>query len=318
MANTTNYSFAGDTIWEMCFFHNDEIPMTIRIPSNVHYINFLIGLIFNIFLTVSTIFLNSVTILAYAKSALLKSKKPYFLIMLLSVNDLLVGLFGNGSFVIFLVTLIIGYARCEINILFHYACFCSVAMSIMTLFGLNIERYLSILHPFYHRTKVTKPKLLKMIVGLWILIVAPRLTSLALGKFMNVMVTIVFALNAFSTLYIYVAIYLTVRRRARMADTRDTGEQIAQVRETEGRINKKREQQNVKMAKSCAVIVGVVLTCNIPFTLYYTLPLSNMTLLFAIWSTTIALIPSTLNSLIFFWNNSDLRKEALKLFKNLN
>ena len=268
MANTTNYTFAGDTIWEMCSFHNDEIPMIIRIPSNVY--------------------------------------------------DLLVGLFGNGSFVMFLVTVIIGYARCEINILFQYVCFCSVAMSIMTLFGLNIERYLSILHPFYHRTKVTKPKLLKMIVGLWILVLAPRLASLALGIFMNVMVTIVFALNAFSTLYIYVAIYLTIRRRARMADTRDTGEQIAQARETEGRINKKREQQNVKMAKSCAVIVSVVLTCNIPFTLYYTLPLSNMTPFLAIWSTTIALIPSTLNSLMFFWNNSDLRKEALKLFKNLN
>ena len=182
MANTTNYSFAGDTIWEICSFHNDEIPMIIRIPSDVYYINFLIGLIFNIFLTVSTIFLNSVTILAYAKSALLKSKKPYFLIMLLSVNDLLVGLFGNGSFVMLLVTLIIGYARCEINILFHYACFCSVAMSIMTLFGLNIERYLSILHPFYHRTKVTKPKLLKMIVGLWILIVAPTVNQFGFRK----------------------------------------------------------------------------------------------------------------------------------------
>ena len=65
-----------------------------------HYVNYIVGLIFNIFLTVSTIFLNSVTILAHMRSALLKSKKSYFFIMLLSVNDQLVGLFRNETFVV--------------------------------------------------------------------------------------------------------------------------------------------------------------------------------------------------------------------------
>ena len=82
--------------------------MVAGFPSNVYYINYIVGVIFNIFLTISTIFPNSVTILAYRRSAFLRSKKAYFLIMLLSVNDLLVGLFGNGSFVLLLVTIIVG------------------------------------------------------------------------------------------------------------------------------------------------------------------------------------------------------------------
>ena len=81
--------------------------MLLKIPSNVYYINVIAGIIFNIFLTISTIFLNSITILGYVKSAFLKSKKSYFLVMLLSVNDLLVGLFGNVSFVLLLVTILI-------------------------------------------------------------------------------------------------------------------------------------------------------------------------------------------------------------------
>ena len=161
----------GNKVWEICHFYTDEIRMVAGFPSNVYYINYIFRVIFNIFLTISTIFLNPVTILAYRKSALLKSKKAYFLLKLLSVNDLLVGMFGNGSFVLLLVTIIIGYRKCEIYIVLKFTAFCLAAMSVMTLLGLNIERYLSILHPIYHRTKVTKSKLLKMIIGFWLLVI---------------------------------------------------------------------------------------------------------------------------------------------------
>jgi hypothetical protein len=157
----------GNTFWETCYFYTDKLRMTTGFPSNVYYINYVSVLIFNILLTVLTIFLNSVTILAYIRSTHLQTKKSYFLIMLLSVNDLLVGVFGNTSFILVLAMEIIGYPRCEISIAFQFVAFYTAAMSIMTLFGLNIERYLSILYPFYHRTKVTKSRLLKMVVGFW-------------------------------------------------------------------------------------------------------------------------------------------------------
>ena len=151
------------------------------------------------------------------RSALLKSKQSYFLIMLLSVNDQLVGLFRNGTFVVVFVTIIIGYPKCELLYLCQLTYYFPTAMSTMTLFGLNIKRYLSIVHSFYHRTKVTTSKLLKMIVGFWLLIITIRLSRLVFGKIVSLMSSILFVSIAFSTIFIYVAIYIGVRRQPQIA-----------------------------------------------------------------------------------------------------
>ena len=135
MVNSTDDPIHVNNVWEICHFYTEEIRMVAGFPSNVYYINYIVGVIFNTFLAISTIFLNSVTILAYRRSAFLRSKKAYFLIMLLSVNDLLVGLFGNGSFVLLLLTIIIGYRKCEIYAVLIFTSFCLAAMSVMTLFG---------------------------------------------------------------------------------------------------------------------------------------------------------------------------------------
>ena len=311
MSNTTDLPVAGNKVWGKCYFNKEEILMVTEIPSNACYINSIVIVIFNIFLTISTIFLNSVTILAYVKSTFLKSKKSYFLIMLLSVSDLLVGLFANGSFVLLLITTIIGYPKCELYILFHLASYGPQAMSMMTLFGLNIERYLSILHPFYHRTKVTKPKLLKMIVAFWILTITLGVAAKAYGNVLNIIVGGVFAVTAGSTLYIYIAIYMAVRRRPRVTET---GEQTTEAR-VERRTNEKKDLQKIKMAKSCAIVVGLVFVCQVPTIAMAFVVKSNFPTISVLWSATILMSASSLNSLVFFWNNPILIKESKKLFK---
>ena len=316
MANATGYYVDDNKIWKICYFHKDEIGMVVRIASNAHYTNFMAGLIFNIFLTITCVCLNSVTILAYMRSAFLKSKKSYFLIMLLSVNDLLVGLFGNGSFVSVLFTIIIGYRNCKIYIILYYAGFCTNAMSIMTLFGLNIERYLAILHPFYHRTEVTKSKLLKMIISFWLFILALRLTCLAFGDVVNLIISALYAFNALCTLYIYVAIYITARKRPPRAEAQKTERQTTEERVTKKRTNQIYELQNIKMVKSCAIVVGLVFICNTPYTLTYTVARNNTSSISVVWNITALLSVSSLNSLVFFWNNAILRKEAKRLFKH--
>ena len=243
----------------------------------------------------------------------LRSKKAYFLIMLLSVNDLLVGLFGNGSFVLLLVTIIIGYRKCEIYAVLIFTSFCLAAMSVMTLFGLNIECYLSILHPIYHRTKVTKSKLLKMIVGFWLLMITARSFYIVFGKIMKILLSAVLVLIAFSTLYIYASIYVTTRRR--VPDMQTTEVRGAWVRASIRRTNQIYEIQNIRMTKSCGIVVGLTFLCNVPYAVANSLPTSDILSLLGLWSTTSVLGASSLNSLVFFWNNPVLRKEAKKLFK---
>ena len=311
----TNYSLAGNPYWETCSFYEGKIRLVMGTPSNEYYINFVIALILNIFLTISTIFLNSVTILAYMRSPFLKSKKSYYLIMLLSVNDLLVGLFANGSFVLLLGTTVFGYPICEAYSLFQVTSYILASMSTTTLFGLNIERYLSILYPFYHYTKVTKSKLLKMIVGFWFLTIAIRLPSMVLGKIMNILSCILFLLIAFLTLYMYISICVTVRRRPRVTETREIDQQATEARVQERRMTETREQQNIKMVKSCAFVVGVSFICNIPLAIIVFIPKHMIFSRPTLWIFTLLLSASSLNSLIFFWNNPVLRKEAIRLFK---
>ena len=312
----TNYTLTGNKDWKTCSFYENEFQLDKGTPSNEYYINYVIGLIFNVFLTISTIFLNSVTILAYTRSALLKSKKSFFLIMLLSVVDLLVGVFANGSFVLVIGTTAFGKPICEAYSIFQATSNCFVSMSTMTLLGLNIERYLSILHPFYHRTKVTKSKLLKMVVGLWLFTIILRIPSLFWDRIMNIISSILFLLIALFTLYIYIAIYVTVRRRPRVTEMRQTDGRATETRVQERRTDETREQQNIKMVKSCAFVVGVSFICNVPLAMVVFIPKSMIFSQPALWIFTMLLSTSSLNSLIFFWNNVVLRKEAIKLFKN--
>ena len=315
MDNSTDNSIGGNEVWDICYFYKEEVHMLTGFPSKVYYINLIVVLAFNIFLAVSTIFLNSVTILAYVRSALLKSKKAYFLIMLLSVNDLLVGLFANGGFIFVLVTIIIDYPKCEIYIVLESTAFCLAAMSVMTLLGLNIERYLSILHPFYHHTKVTKSKLFKVIVAFWFLVVALRLFYVVFGIIMNIIFSVFIFCIVFSTLYIYASICMASRRRMRVPEMQTTEIRGTEVRGSTGRKNQACEMQNIKMTKSCAFVVGVTFLCNVPYAVSNSLPASDILSLWALWSITTQFCSSSLNSLVFFWNNPVLRKEAKKLFK---
>lgn len=61
----------------------------------------------------------------------------------------------------------------------------------MSLFGVKIESYLSVLHHFHHRTNATKSKLLTMILGFLLLTLTLQLYWLALGKLMSIMSNIV-------------------------------------------------------------------------------------------------------------------------------
>ena len=162
---------------------------------------------------------------------------------------------------------------------------------------------------------LTKSKLLKVIVSFCFLTIILRVPSLVNGKTMNILPSILFFLIAFLTVYIYVAIFITARQRPRGPETREAGEQLTLAQIHEKRKNRKEQLQNIKMAKSCAIVVALVFTCNVPMAITKLLPQSNILSLLALWSGTVVLSASSMNSLVFFWKNLALRKEAKQLFK---
>jgi hypothetical protein len=238
--------------------------------------------------------------------------------MLLSFNDLLVGVFGNNSFTIVVFATINGYKSCEFFIAFEFATFLTVSMSVMTLLVLNIERYLCVLHPFYHRIKVTKSRLLKVVVALWVLPILKRSSYLIFGKIMKKIMSFTIGITVLSTLYIYASICVEIRRRPRLTETGEREGRSTDARNIAGRMHQTQDLQNMKMTKSCAIVVGLSVACNLPIAFTHALPSTNLSTLLSLWSMTVLFSASSFNSLVFFWSSPMLRKEAKKLFQNVN
>ena len=302
MSDTNNTS-SNTKVWQRCPLHNAEYFMVLNFPSQTYYINYVIGLTCNIVLIILAIILNSATVLTYWRSAQLRNKTSYFLIMLLCAVDLTTAVVGHFIFVLNLVFTIHGNPNCTIVISHEILTFSTVSMSFATLFALNFERYLSILHPFFHRTKMTKPRLLSLAACCWfgacVVTVSHPILGLQVARQMASYI-IVFEIG--TTLFMYISICRAVRKAASNSPHAN-GNQLKKL-------------QNVRMTKSCAIVVACSVICFLPFAVNSSLEKSIFVVVFMdLWGKTFTLISSSLNPLVFFWRNPILRKEAKVVLK---
>ena len=269
----------------------------IRFPSKSHYTNLVIVCIVNIFLTVSTISLNTITILACWKSKELRKKKSYFLIALLSLNDMAIGFLGNPSVVAIMVkTLLLNY-ECTTFIIFELITTALVAMSFTTLFELNLERYLCITYPFFHRNEVTKPRLFGIALVLWSFAILQTFLRLFANTVARYVTTVTIALFIASLVFMYISIFRNCRKTVHICPTKNKAT---------------KNMHDFKLLKSCAIVVLCSTICFIPFSVTRFLkPETNIAVYAAaFWSNTLALAGSSINSIVFFWRNVALRYQA--------
>ena len=293
-----------------CTDHEDNLATS----KLVIYNNLAFG-IFNTCLTIATIFLNSITIAAYVKSPLLKGKLAYFLVMLLSVNDLMVGLTSN---VLFAATLLKEYNSKMIECILHdvqiFLLLFLSGCSFKSLVVMSWERYAAICHPLFHRTKVTRKRLLKCMFFLWFLALLGTVLSWYFeGFFAYVIIPELLAFNVF-LVYIYVRIYLA------------NSKSLKNLRNIEGDQNAERNEQrrqnmvNVKLAKSCFLAVITFVVCYLPSSIITNGAFEyerGLKICILVWAETLILANSTLNSIVFFWRNKFLRQEACAVVNSL-
>jgi hypothetical protein len=296
---------SSSKILQVCPLHNAQYVSAFTLPSQTYYINYVVGTIFNTLFILTGIILNSVTILAYWRSARLRSKSSYFLIMLLSAFDLTTAIVGHLFFVLSMALTLNGNPNCTICISHNILTFSTVGMSLATLFVLNVERYLCIVHPFFHRTKITKMRLLSVAAMFWLYACLLTFSYPILGNNVARLITssTTFLVVVF-TVCIYISICCAVRRSA--SNT------------SEGNGNQVKKLQNLKMAKSCAIVVASTVMCFLPFAIIQFLEMSIFKIMFMhMWATTLTLLSASLNSLVFFWRNSVLREEAKAVLKSI-
>ena len=179
-----------------------------------------------------------------------------------------------------------------------------VAFSFLALLVMNIERYLGAYYPIFHRTSVTRLRLLTLLAMLLI----PSIVIFTIsrnGLVVSAPVFLIFFMGSFFLLFIFVnfKLFSIARKVLRTVSP-----------ETRTRVNLK----NISMG---LWVVACLIFLSIPNSLYIALyfaekSASTLRLSF-IWAGTGNTMNCALNSLIFFWKNKVLRAEGIKILKTL-
>ena len=133
--------------------------------ESYYSINLIFIFALNVFFFFSGICLNSLVMLSFWRSVQLRKKLCYFMIMLLSCCDLLTVL-TNSPLTIFVSVLWLT-GKLDVNARWPHISLSSTSIflcfSYFALLVMNFDRYLATCYPIFHRTSVTKGRLLTLL-----------------------------------------------------------------------------------------------------------------------------------------------------------
>ncbi len=273
--------------------------------------------IINIIFMVAGIFLNSVVIISLWRSRQLRKKLCYFMILVLSCFDLAVVTIIHPLLItstIYSFEEIDGvreHARVRVSIGFVL---CGSSMS--ALFMLNVERFLALTCPFFHEASVTKRRLICFQALFTVIHIALSILVYFNAETIESILTIVIVL---SLLFLFICSNYKIFI---IAKSKREDERIHPIAAMSINENKKTRILSLKNISTCSLAVGCFFFCSFPRIIYSVLRLTSETpfydrqvLLFHMWSGTFLSMNSTFNCLIFFWRNSILRREGIKIVK---
>ena len=277
---------------------------------------YLISLIFistlNVIFFFSGICLNSVVIISFWRSVQLRKKTCYFMIMILSCCDIFSILTNSPLMVLFAILWLTG--NLELNSTWPYTTLrianISFAFSLLALLVMNFDRYLATSYPIFHRTSVTKKRLVILLVILIMLEVTLVVTSICFPIISRqVQVLIFFIFVTPPMLFINYKLYAVVKR------SRKNSRMSQQMNKT----------FSLKNISSCLLATVCFVVFFIPVFVSIGLRMSSRksvwtfddAYLSAIWAESIILMNCTFNCLIFYWKNKTLRTEGWKVIKSL-
>ena len=272
------------------------------------YIQLLFLCVVNIIFTFFGVFSNLLVFVCFLKSSQLRKKLCNFMVMVLSCFDFLAVIANHPAFVLYLVIwLTEDYdVLHKMGIYAHFATM-FLGFSFFALLVMNIERYMAVFYPIFHRNSVTRRRLLTLLAILFILHATVTIISandLIVVQIVGFIIFIAIAFPPFMFLnYKLFKICRTIRRNNAI-------------------LPGKRTTVNMKIISTCLLASACLLTFSIPSTFFLVFSFDehssvNNVRLSYIWAVTVCTMNSTFNSLIFFWKNKILRTEGLKFLSAL-
>ena len=239
----------------------------------------------------------------------LRKKLCYFMIMVLSCCDLLVVLTSHPLLALFAMLLLTEKLDVYTNWMDVSSSLSNifVGFSFVGLLVMNFDRYLATSYPIFHRTSVTKGKLL--ILHAIVSVIQATFVLLSVNDFVitnAVLVIISFVVLSPSMLFINYKLFIVIRKSRKN--------------------NRITPQMSLKNVSSCLLAVAcfLVLSC-VPSFVYIglriiskkeELTLDNATIA-GFWAKSIVSMNGTFNCLIFYWKNKILRTEGMNIIKSM-
>ena len=296
-------------------------------PTRSYIIDSIFGCIVNIILGVIGTCLNALVICVFWKTPKLRLKVSYFMIMVLSTIDLFVCIIVHPLHVVNSIGEITQTAKCGIKMAYQTSAVIFSGASFLTFFIMNCERFLSIVHPFFHLNHVTKHRCLILSFLPWIIFVV---TGIAPVFDLNIQsfITILALLVIIGTFYIYVCIYIVARKRRNSrgrsisAGTHEL-DFCQDSRGTTATLPSKKTVSflhDIQLAKMYLFVVLTSIGLNLPNAVGLAMYADRVKTVdvivhLKIWTVTLVAMNSTMNCIIFFWSNNRLRKEGWRICK---
>ena len=284
------------------FFRGSRFNMQLS-----HSLSLLFIFSLNVLFFFSGICLNSLVILSFWRSVQLRKKLCYFTIMVLSCCDLLVVLTSNPLTAVSAILVLTGKLECYRS--WEGIPNAFLGVSLASLLVMNFDRYLAISYPIFHRTSVTKGKLLTLLAIL--IVVELTLYLMSVNDFLisyPVFILIWFILISAPMLFINYKLF-TIARKSRRNN---------------GILPEMKKSFSLKNISSCLLAVASFVVLSIPVFVYIGLrtnlkasPTLDNGNIAGLWGKTIASMNSTFNCLIFYWKNKILRMEGMKVIKSI-
>ena len=280
--------------------------------ESVYFINLIFIFAVNVFFFLSGVCLNSLVILSFWRSVQLRKKLCYFMIMVLSCCDLLAVLTNNPLVAVVAMSWFTG--KLDGNAKWAYISLKSsgifLGFSLLVLLVMNFDRYLATSYPIFHRTSVTKGRLLILLAILIMIEVILNVMSTNDFVISDQVYCIIFVILVTPPMcFLNYKLFLVVRK----------------IRKNKIISPEMKNTFSLKNISSCLLAVACVVVISIPWCVYIGLRINSRktsnTLdnanLARMWSITIASMNCTFNCLIFYWKNKVLRTEGLKVLKSL-
>ena len=278
----------------------------------IHFINLIFIFAVNVLFFFSGVCLNSLVILSFRRSVQLRKKLCHFMIMVLSCCDLLMDLTNHPLTALIAMLFLTEKLDVCPSWMVISARFSSVfvAFSLLALLVMNFDRYLATYYPIFHRTSVTKGKLLTLLAIL--ITVEITLVLISFNDFVipfQVSVLIFIIIIFPPMLFINYKLFAVARKNGRNNGT------SPQMKNT----------FSLKNISSCLLAVACFVVLSIPVFVYIGLSITSTAkeftfdnaILAGLWASTTTSMNSTCNCLIFYWKNKILRTEGMKVIKSM-